>query len=766
MTNERPANPRFSDNPTVWVPRPIEDAEPLSSELRSLSFNPLIAPVLEVDLFDRSIDVDRFAAVLFTSANGVRALANVSDVRSINVFAVGVNTAQEARSLGFTNVFAADGDVEKLAAYVSTHQEKESGPLLHVAGTKRAGDLATLLRNDGFVVEREILYEAKTVDRLPTSVTEALAADRLDAVVLFSPRTARTVCALLTEMPQSNPAKKLTAICMSENVATAIQSISWRKIAVADRSDRASMLQAARQALKPTIDSSIKPDTETETLPELGGTMSDMANVEQTDTIPDAETVIDRFGGIRPMAQKLDIAVSTVQGWKARNHIPENRWQDVKDIAEKEGISLEPASGKSESTTKNDDTVAQNGEEEAEVRTEQADGAPDDVSRDDEPEASTPDVPPQPVQQAPRRPSGTAWVALLIALATAGGVATQSYWRPGVDASLEQHLSQFFGPPPKTTISAPDPTVLEELAALQKRLDTLEATPAPAAESSSSGQDVAAQLAPLLDRLKALEDRATVETQTEPTNIDLSPVTEGIAALRARVDAMDSRADGSLEAFRAELATFADQFDSVRAGIEGVSDRLAALEQRFNQLESASGGPAGAEAAMILAVGHLNDLIVASEPFGGALADISALSPNDATVADVITSLDPMKGSAIATRSELADGFAEIASLIDRAERVGGASDWLGETLAELRSLVSIRRIDSAPEAPAISRAEAAMADNDIAAAVAIVQPFAATDPVIADWVQRATQRVTVDNGLDTLRASALKRLQNAAVGD
>ena len=47
------------------------------------------------------------------------------------------------------------------------------------------------------------------------------------------------------------------------------------------------------------------------------------------DAIEDAETLIDRFGGIRPMANKMDVPVTTVQGWKKRNVIPANRRDDV-----------------------------------------------------------------------------------------------------------------------------------------------------------------------------------------------------------------------------------------------------------------------------------------------------------------------------------------------------------------------------------------------------------------------------------------------------
>ncbi len=768
MSGGGPASPWAKPRPSVWVPRPREDAEALAGALANAGIDALAAPVLEIDIHEKPVDLTGVGAVLFTSANGVRALAGNTERRDIKVYAVGVNTAAEADAQGFPDVESADGDVDALADYVSARTAPADGVLLHVAGTQRAGELAALLTAKGYTVDRRVLYEAVAADTLPDMVSQAMAAGRLDGVMLFSPRTARIVCTLTAEAGHAEAAGRIAAVCMSENVAEAAKALSWRKIVIAPHPDRASVLQAASEALKPRESGPTGPLSTTDALPDSGGTMNDTANGQETgsEMALDAETVIDRFGGIRPMAQKLDIAVSTVQGWKARNHIPENRWQDIQEVAAREGVDLTPAPTGEE--TPRDDNQGETAAAEA-AGTGATDTPENQPAEKDAPPTagSESDASPPPAVQVIRRPSGTAWLALLVAIAAAGSVATQSYWRPGVDAALEGHLSQFFGPPPKPAAAPADPSVLKGLEDLRKRLDTVEAkAAAPAAPAATLDPSLlTGELAPILDRLAALEDRAAVSRQSEPATVDLGPLSEAIAALRQRVDAMDNRADGSLEAFRAELATFADQFDTLRAGIEGVSDRLAALEQRLGQIESASGGPAGAEAAMVLAVGQLGDLIAASEPFGGALADIGALASSDEMVTAALAALRPFEDQVIATRSQLTTDFTAIAALVDRAERVGGASDWMAETLAELRSLVSIRRVDDAPDAPAVSRAEAALARNDLPAAVDAVRPFAGLDPAIADWVDRAAKRVTADAALEALRNAALTRLQNAAAG-
>ena len=53
-----------------------------------------------------------------------------------------------------------------------------------------------------------------------------------------------------------------------------------------------------------------------------------------------AEQVIARFGGLRPTATKLGVAVSTVQGWKARGHVPETRHEELRNAAAAHDIDI------------------------------------------------------------------------------------------------------------------------------------------------------------------------------------------------------------------------------------------------------------------------------------------------------------------------------------------------------------------------------------------------------------------------------------------
>jgi hypothetical protein len=61
---------------------------------------------------------------------------------------------------------------------------------------------------------------------------------------------------------------------------------------------------------------------------------------ENLKPILDAESIIERFGGIRPMATKTNIPVTTIQGWKKRNAIPASRRSEIIKAAEQHQIKI------------------------------------------------------------------------------------------------------------------------------------------------------------------------------------------------------------------------------------------------------------------------------------------------------------------------------------------------------------------------------------------------------------------------------------------
>jgi len=183
---------------TVLVTRGWPGAERTAAGLRKMGIDPIISPVLDIN-FRARIDADLtdVQALIFTSANGVRAWGPRRDERDLTVFAVGDNTAEAARKIGFKKVHSANGNSDDLATLIKRKTRPEKGELLHIRGIHVAGDLAGALRPDGFKLRDAIGYGAIPVDTLSEEAIAAIVSGSPLSVLIHSPRAAKTFLDLL-----------------------------------------------------------------------------------------------------------------------------------------------------------------------------------------------------------------------------------------------------------------------------------------------------------------------------------------------------------------------------------------------------------------------------------------------------------------------------------------------------------------------------------------------------------------------------------------
>ena len=240
--------------PLALLTRPRPDSETLAAILQDRGVKSLIEPVINIHPLDDILlpDLDKMQALLLTSANGVRALAQLlglpPEARHIALLAVGAASAGAARQLGFQNVVSAGGNVDSLVALARARLNPARGPLLHVAGTKVAGDLAAMLESHGFYVQRERIYEARARAQLSPEAQYALTDSQIDMVLFFSPRSARTFAKLSCAAAVDSALAQVTAICLSAAVAEAASGVTWRRVRTAREPEKAALLdEVARE---------------------------------------------------------------------------------------------------------------------------------------------------------------------------------------------------------------------------------------------------------------------------------------------------------------------------------------------------------------------------------------------------------------------------------------------------------------------------------------------------------------------------------------
>ncbi|AWU94555.1 uroporphyrinogen-III synthase [Azospirillum ramasamyi] len=249
MTGKQP-DPTFPPRRTrLLVTRPAKDAEPLVRRLEALGFDAVVEPMLSMVWLDGpEPDLSDVQALLFTSANGVRAYAKRTNRRDRPVQAVGDATARAARAAGFEQVDSASGDVYALADRVRRLLDPSAGTLLHVAGSKVAGDLGGMLASSGFTLRRSVMYDAVPALTLSDDTATYLRTSALDGVLFFSPRTAVSFVRLLAEAGLVDCCRTVDAFCLSPAVAEAARTYGdegvtpWRSVRVAARPEQDSLL--------------------------------------------------------------------------------------------------------------------------------------------------------------------------------------------------------------------------------------------------------------------------------------------------------------------------------------------------------------------------------------------------------------------------------------------------------------------------------------------------------------------------------------------
>jgi len=232
----------------LLVTRPREDAESFAQALAARGIDTMIEPMIEiVDLPGPPVARADIQAVLFTSVNGVRALVrrnrgDLADFVDLPALAVGDATAGAARGAGFRRVESAAGDVVALTALVRARLSPRDGPLLHIAGSEVAGDLAGALATAGFIVRRSAIYAARKATALSAATLDALRHGEIDGVTFFSPRTAAAFVTLCRDSGALPALAGVAALCLSQAVAQAAGVVPWRAIVVAPRPDQDALL--------------------------------------------------------------------------------------------------------------------------------------------------------------------------------------------------------------------------------------------------------------------------------------------------------------------------------------------------------------------------------------------------------------------------------------------------------------------------------------------------------------------------------------------
>jgi uroporphyrinogen-III synthase len=254
----------------ILVTRPEPDCERTAALLRGRGHDVLQQALLRIEpAVDAEIGDGPWSAVLFTSANAVRAIADhrrFGAVAGLPAYTVGKRTHAAAGAVGFARVVSADGDVNALAELVTSdlpfvmptvlrdgraaNSSSLNLPLLYCAGEDRAGDLAGALQARGVRVETACVYRAAIATGFASDVRAAFAADAIDAVLHYSARTAAAFVAAATAAGIRDLSIRARHLCLSPQVAAPLAAAGATAIDVASEPNEQALFALIASSLR------------------------------------------------------------------------------------------------------------------------------------------------------------------------------------------------------------------------------------------------------------------------------------------------------------------------------------------------------------------------------------------------------------------------------------------------------------------------------------------------------------------------------------
>lgn len=231
----------------MLVTRPEPDASDTVARLAALDIEAAICPLLRHETLPTGLpDANGFGCMAATSANALRALRDrgaLAPFVNLPIYTVGDRTAQMARDLGFAAVESAGGAFGDLVDLLAHSGAK--GPIFYPAGRDQSGDLAKSLAPFGLMVIVAQVYAMNAIDELPAQIVGELEDGSIDAVMLYSRRTAETFVRLAEGHLSRLARLELGMLCLSEAVAEPLVSAHFVRVGLADYPSEEAMMALA-----------------------------------------------------------------------------------------------------------------------------------------------------------------------------------------------------------------------------------------------------------------------------------------------------------------------------------------------------------------------------------------------------------------------------------------------------------------------------------------------------------------------------------------
>ena len=215
----------------ILLTRPLEDCHEMILKLKSLGHQVSHLPLININKLDyEHINFLDYKGIIFTSANAVKFLNLKNIDKNLLCFCVGTATEKKARSVGFQNVIAAEGNVENLKELILQNFEQKIGNLIYVSGETISTDLDHQLMKEGYNIKRIINYKTSHNEKFDENFIEVLKSNMPDIVYVYSKNSASSFLKFIKVYKSESIWMNTNLMCLGEKTSSILNEIKWKKI--------------------------------------------------------------------------------------------------------------------------------------------------------------------------------------------------------------------------------------------------------------------------------------------------------------------------------------------------------------------------------------------------------------------------------------------------------------------------------------------------------------------------------------------------------
>ena len=215
----------------ILFTRPLEDCHEMILKFQSLGHEISHLPLINIEgLKYEPLNYSEFKGIIFTSSNAIKFLDIKSIDKKLKCFCVGDATEKKARSAGFQNVFAAEGNVNNLKELILQNFKSSEGKLIYISGEVISSDLDKELVSSGYTIERLINYRVKAIEKYDEGFIGKLKRKMPEITYIYSQNSAINFLKVIKNYQLETLWMNTNLMCIGEKTSSILNEIKWKKI--------------------------------------------------------------------------------------------------------------------------------------------------------------------------------------------------------------------------------------------------------------------------------------------------------------------------------------------------------------------------------------------------------------------------------------------------------------------------------------------------------------------------------------------------------